>query len=45
MNHHYLLHSDEHKLLRQGFAEWLSVLGYALTSVAAMPRHLQEFLH
>jgi site-specific recombinase XerD len=45
MNHLYVLHSDEHKLLRQGFAEWLSVLGYAPMSVTYMPRHLQEFLH
>lgn len=41
----YSLTSDEHKLLRQGFGEWLAVLGYAPTSVAAMPRHLGEFLH
>jgi integrase/recombinase XerD len=27
-------------LLRQGFAEWLQVLGYAATSVTNMPRHL-----
>ncbi len=45
MNHYYLLHSDEYKLLQQGFAEWLAVLGYAPTSVEAMPRHLQEFLY
>jgi integrase/recombinase XerD len=45
MNHHYHLHSDEHKLLRQGFAEWLGVLGYAPTSVVMLPRHLAEFLH
>ena len=45
MNHLYVLRSDEHKLLRQGFAEWLSVLGYAPMSVTYMPRHLQEFLH
>lgn len=41
----YLLRSEGHQLLRQGFGEWLAVLGYAPTSVAAMPRHLQEFLH
>lgn len=40
----YPLHSDQHKLLRQGFAEWLAVLGYARTSVATLPAHLQEFL-
>ena len=40
----YPLTSDEHKLLRQGFGEWLAVLAYAPTSVAAMPRHLDEFL-
>lgn len=45
MNHLYLLHSDEHKLLRQGFAEWLSVLGYARASVTTLPRHVAEFLH
>jgi integrase/recombinase XerD len=45
MNSLYSLHSDEHKLLRQGFAEWLQVLGYAPVSVTAMPRHLAEFLH
>ena len=45
MNRLYSLHSDEHKVLRQGFAEWLSVLGYAATSVATLPAHLQEFLH
>jgi integrase/recombinase XerD len=39
-----LLHSDEHQLLRQGFAEWLAVLGYADTSVLTLPRHVQEFL-
>ena len=41
----YPLTSDEHTLLRQGFGEWLEVLGYAPTSVAAMPKHLVEFLH
>ena len=45
MNQLYFLHSDEHRLLRQGFAEWLEVLGYAAMSVTAMPRHLAEFLH
>jgi len=40
----YSLHSDEHRLLQQGFAEWLAVLGYAATSVVTLPRHLQEFL-
>jgi integrase/recombinase XerD len=45
MNVLYPLHSDEYKLLRQGFAEWLQVLGYAPMSVTYMPRHLQEFLH
>jgi integrase/recombinase XerD len=45
MNELYSLHSDEHRLLRQGFAEWLSVLGYAPMSVTYMPRHLAEFLH
>jgi integrase/recombinase XerD len=45
MNRLYSLHSDEHQLLRQGFAEWLEVLGYAAMSVTAMPRHLAEFLH
>jgi site-specific recombinase XerD len=44
MNQQYFLHSDEHRLLRQGFAEWLQVLGYAPASVTAMPRHLAEFL-
>ena len=41
----YPLTSDEHKLLRQGFGEWLAALGYAPTSVAAMPKQLSEFLH
>jgi site-specific recombinase XerD len=40
----FSLHSDEHQLLQQGFAEWLAVLGYAATSVVTLPRHLQEFL-
>jgi len=31
--------------LRQGFAEWLEIVGYASTSVAALPRHVAEFLH
>jgi integrase/recombinase XerD len=44
MNHLYSLHSDEHILLRQGFAEWLQVLGYAPSSVVNLPRHLVEFL-
>jgi site-specific recombinase XerD len=44
MNRLYFLHSDEHRLLRQGFAEWLQVLGYAPASVTSMPRHLAEFL-
>lgn len=44
MNHLYLLHSDEHRLLRQGFAEWLSALGYAPSSVINLPRHVAEFL-
>jgi integrase/recombinase XerD len=41
----YPLYSDEHKLLRQGFTQWLDVLGYAPSSVTALPRQLQEFLH
>jgi integrase/recombinase XerD len=41
----YLLSSDEHQLLQQGFAEWLAVLGYAATSVKSLPSHVQEFLH
>ena len=41
----YLLHSDEYKLLQQGFAEWLAILGYANTSVVSLPRHVREFLH
>jgi integrase/recombinase XerD len=45
MNLLYQLHSDEHQLLRQGFTEWLTVLGYAPTSVTMLPRHLAEFLH
>jgi integrase/recombinase XerD len=45
MNELYPLHYDEHKLLRQGFAEWLAVLGYAPSSVVSLPRHLVEFLH
>jgi site-specific recombinase XerD len=40
----YPLISDEHKLLQQGFAEWLEVLGYARSSVVSLPRHLVEFL-
>ena len=44
MHHLYQLHSDEHDLLRQGFAEWLHVLGYAPSSVVSLPRHLTEFL-
>jgi len=44
MNHHYQLHSEEHLLLRQGFADWLQVLGYAPSSVVNLPRHLAEFL-
>jgi len=44
MNHLYLLHSDEHALVRQGFAEWLGVLGYAPSSVVSLPRHIAEFL-
>jgi site-specific recombinase XerD len=40
----YPLTSDEHTLLRQGFGEWLEVLGYAGTSVVSLPRHVQEFL-
>jgi integrase/recombinase XerD len=45
MNMLYPITSDEHKLLKRGFGEWLAVLGYAPTSVAAMPRHLAEFLY
>ena len=41
----YPLTSNEHRLLQQGFAEWLALLGYAATSVVTLPRHLQEFLH
>jgi site-specific recombinase XerD len=41
----YPLTSDEHQLLKQGFAEWLSTLGYAATSVRTLPGHVQEFLH
>jgi integrase/recombinase XerD len=40
----YTLYSDEHRLLRQGFAEWLEVLGYAPSSVVTLPRHVVEFL-
>ena len=41
----YRLHSDEHILLRQGFGEWLQVLGYSSSSVVSLPRLLVEFLH
>jgi integrase/recombinase XerD len=41
----YPLTSSEHQLLQQGFADWLSVLGYAGTSVVSLPRHVQEFLY
>jgi len=44
MNNLYLLRSDEHNLLQQGFAEWLNVLGYASSSVLNLPRHVTEFL-
>jgi integrase/recombinase XerD len=44
MNPLYQLHSDEHRLLWQGFSEWLHVLGYAVSSVATLPRHVAEFL-
>jgi site-specific recombinase XerD len=44
MNLHYSLYSDEHNILRQGFAEWLAVLGYAPSSVVSLPRHVTEFL-
>lgn len=44
MEERYPLTSDEHHLLKQGFAEWLAVLGYAGTSVVSLPRHVQEFL-
>ncbi|WP_298731723.1 tyrosine-type recombinase/integrase [uncultured Chitinophaga sp.] len=41
----YLLHSNEHVLLQQGFRNWLQLLGYADSSVYNLPRHVQEFLH
>jgi len=41
----YLLHSNEHMLLQQGFKNWLQLLGYADISVYNLPRHLQEFLY
>lgn len=41
----YLLHSNEHVLLQQGFKNWLQLLGYADISVYNLPRHLQEFLY
>jgi len=41
----YLLHSDEYKLLQEGFREWLQTLGYATSSVTNLPRHVREFLH
>lgn len=44
MNRLYQLHSDEYKILRHGFGEWLQVLGYAPCSVVSLPRHLAEFL-
>jgi site-specific recombinase XerD len=44
MNLYYSLYSDEHNILRQGFAEWLAVLGYAPSSVVNLPRHVTEFL-
>jgi integrase/recombinase XerD len=44
MKKSYSISSDEHKLIKQGFAEWLAVLGYATTSVVSLPRHVQEFL-
>jgi integrase/recombinase XerD len=40
-----LLHSDEYKLLQEGFAEWLRTLGYAGSTVTSLPRHVREFLH
>jgi integrase/recombinase XerD len=44
MHHPYQLYSDEHNGLKQGFADWLKVLGYAPSSVVGLPRHLAEFL-
>jgi site-specific recombinase XerD len=45
MDNIYLLHSEEYKLLQQGFATWLQTLGYADSTVMTLPRHVQEFLH
>jgi site-specific recombinase XerD len=45
MDNIYLLHSEEYKLLQQGFATWLQTLGYAGSTVMTLPRHVQEFLH
>jgi len=45
MDNIYLLHSEEYKLLQQGFKEWLQTLGYAGSTVTTLPRLLQEFLY
>lgn len=39
------LEKASHIRLEAGFKEWLSIMGYAETSVYGMPFHVREFLH
>lgn len=38
------LKEERHMLLVCGFAEWLSVTGYAASTVSSLPTHIKEFL-
>jgi len=39
------LKEEKHILLESGFKEWLSVTGYAASTVNSLPAHIQEFFH
>jgi integrase/recombinase XerD len=42
---HLVLRKSEHIRLEAGFKEWLSIMGYAETSVYSLPYHVREFLY
>jgi integrase/recombinase XerD len=42
---HLPLEEISHLRLETGFRDWLSITGYAPTSVYGMPNHIREYLH
>jgi site-specific recombinase XerD len=42
---HLVLESTHYRYLEKSYAEWLTTLGYAETTVHSLPIHVREFLH